>query len=161
VRSNLAKPYSWVSQGFSYSLVRFQMKIQFTISYTREEYLSIVTDHVLELSRDKLRMKNPAKAETASFYFTKIFVRLMGSVAFIFKKRKMPVCEFVFTPEKITRTTALGILEVTWAEIVRIGEYHGGMIIFKNSGGMPIPYRCIDDSERTWILKAQKDAQEI
>ncbi|MGK0343826.1 MAG: hypothetical protein ACJAXW_004394 [Candidatus Azotimanducaceae bacterium] len=137
------------------------MNIEFTVSYTREEYLSIVTDHVLELSRDKLRKKNPDKAETASFYFTKIFVRLMGSVAFFFKQRKMPVCDFVFTPEKITRTTALGILDVTWAEVVTIAEYHDGMIIFKDSGGMPIPYRCIDDSERTWILNAQKDAQEI
>ena len=132
------------------------MIIEFSVSYSREEYLSIITDYALDISRKRSRDKNPNKKITTSFWFTKKLVRFIGSIAFFFKVRKMPVCEFTFSSEKVTRKTEMGTDDMEWSEISSIGEYSDGMIILLEDGDMPIPYRCISVEEKQWIIDTQR-----
>ena len=136
------------------------MIVEFSVAYSREEYLSIVMDHILAFSRETAKKKNPDKEVTSNFWFTRQFTRAFGSLVYFYKVRKMPVCEFSFSPERITRKTALGTIAIDWSEIINIVEYTDGMIIVLDSGGLPIPYRCISDEERQWILGTQKEVSE-
>lgn len=133
-----------------------KMIINFNVIYTRKEYLSIVTDFALADIREQSKKKNPEKKITSNFWFVKKLIRFVGSIVFYKKKRKLPYCEFTFSPENFTRKTVFGTEEMEWSDILIIREFSEGMIIFMKDGAMPIPYRCISEEEKHWIIETQE-----
>ena len=132
------------------------MIIEFSVSYSQEEYLSIITDYALDISRKRAKENNPDKKITTNFWFTKKLLRCIGSIAFFYKVRKMPVCKFTFSSDKVIRKTDMDTDDIKWSQISSIAEYSDGMIISIEDNGMPIPYRCIGVEEKQWIIGTQR-----
>jgi YcxB-like protein len=119
--------------------------IAFSVSYGLREYLSFVRDHLpamieMMIAEGKLK-RAPSKVTYPLF--------VVGStIAFFFKKRAMPVCDFVIDAKEIRRTTRGGTLVVPWSDLIAVRRYSQGFLIDKGSkGAMPLPYRCFSPEQ--------------
>lgn len=125
--------------------------LEFSVSYSLSEYLSIVQDH--------------APSALAAYYSQRgkplrRMPRLLNcllipaaSVVFYFKKRRMPVCDFTISSERIERVTQDGVLEIPWSDVVAVQRYTRGYVIQKSKGSVPLPYRCLS-RDKTKLLEA-------
>src|SRR5471032_3452250 len=114
--------------------------ISFSVSYTLREYLSFVRDHlpvgIALLAPEGKKKRAPSKAVYP-------FVLAFAAVVFFFKKRAMPVCDFVIDEKEIRRTTRGGTLVVPWSDLIAVRRYSRGFLLDKGTkGAMPLPYRC-------------------
>jgi YcxB-like protein len=119
--------------------------ISFSVSYTLREYLSFVRDHlpvgIALLAPEGKKKRAPSKAVYP-------FVLAFAAVVFFFKKRAMPVCDFVIDDKEIRRTTRGGTLVVPWSDLIAVRRYSQGYLIDKGSkGAMPLPYRCFSPEQ--------------
>ena len=137
------------------------MKIDFSVSYTLEEYRSIVGDYVIHKIQEELRKRHPGKAVRTSFPVTLFLFRAVTPILFYFKKRQMPVCKFKITELEISRKTKQGTLTLSWNELISIYKSSDGLILFDEDGGLPIPFRCISSMERDWIIERYDRARTI
>ena len=123
--------------------------LEFSVSYSLSEYLSIVQDHYPRASASYYsRRGKPLKRITR---LTTLVLTLVGSVMFFFKKRRMPVCHFTINGERIKRVTQDGILEFPWTGVVAVHRYTQGYLIQKSRGAVPLPYRCLTEDQRTLL----------
>lgn len=106
--------------------------IRLTISYTLAEYLSFVLEHLHE---------PPGMLSRA-------LIVARGSLSFLIKQFKMPICDFLITDRYVRRTTNSGELLVPWSEVRAVHRYSRGFLVEKANGGLPLPYRCFTESER-------------
>jgi hypothetical protein len=65
-----------------------------------------------------------------------------AAISFFFKKRRMPVCDFVIDEKQIKRTTAAGELVIPWSAVIAVHRYTSGFLVEKSGGAIPLPYRC-------------------
>lgn len=77
-----------------------------------------------------------------------LWVALVAPPVFFLKRRRMPVCEFRIDGEGITRESRLGTLERTWSEVKMVRRYERGYLLMFAKGGMPIPFRCLDQRQQ-------------
>lgn len=123
--------------------------LEFSVSYSLSEYLSIVQDHYPSaLASYYSRRGKSLKRITRLTTFVLIMV---GSVMFFFNKRRMPVCHFTINGERIKRVTQDGILEFPWTGVVAVHRYKQGFLIQKSRGAVPLPYRCLTKDQRTLL----------
>ncbi len=121
--------------------------ISFSVSYTLREYLSFVRDHVpagIEQMAAAGKIKKGKKVNPRYVLWLLVPVATIG---FYFKKRRMPVCDFVIDEREIRRTTADGVMVVPWSKVVAIRRYTRGFLIEKSTGAMPLPYRCFSAAQ--------------
>jgi hypothetical protein len=119
--------------------------IAFSVSYTLSEYVSIVQEHAPTL----LAKQRGSRAETANkpSLFTRGMISTVATISFFFKKRRMPVCDFVIDEQQIRRKTAAGELVVSWSDVVAVHRYSRGFLVEKPGGAMPLPYRCFSPEQ--------------
>ncbi|MCS0588937.1 YcxB family protein [Massilia norwichensis] len=77
-----------------------------------------------------------------------VWVALIAPPVFFLKKRRMPVCEFRIDGQGIARTSRLGIFEKSWDEVKMVRRYERGYLLMFAKGGIPIPFRCLDQCQR-------------
>jgi hypothetical protein len=119
--------------------------IAFSVSYTLREYLSFVRDHI-PAALETMAAEGKAKGVTPRGVYP--FAMAGATIAFFFKKRRMPVCDFVIDAREIRRTTRDGALVVAWSELVAVRRYSQGYFVDKGSkGAMPLPYRCFSPEQ--------------
>jgi hypothetical protein len=137
--------------------------IEFSVSYTLEEYRSIVGDYCIHVLQEKDREKHLKKAVNARYPLRplRFLIRTVASIFFYFKKREMPLCEFMITESDISRKTKQGTLTVSWSELTEIYQSSEGLILIDEDGGLPIPFRCISSTERDWIVERYERARSI
>jgi len=133
--------------------------VAFSVSYTLSEYLSFAREHTAVVMADERakRGKPPVKRTPAYVLF---FVTVFGSIAFLRKKRRMPVCDFVIDEERIVRKTADGELVVPWEKVTAIYRYKEGYLVAKDGGAMPLPLRCLG-AEDASTLAALVERREL
>ena len=119
--------------------------IEFSVVYNFREYRRFALDHLDSMSGTAVL--NGRKVTPLIRFFVGIGV----AVPFIRKKRRMPMCEFRIDNGEIRRTTADGVLRTTWEDVVAIRRYSAGYLIEKQKGAMPIPYRCLNELQRTTL----------
>jgi YcxB-like protein len=114
--------------------------ISFSVSYGLREYLSFVRDH-LPAMLEMMVAEGKVKRMPSKLWYP---VFLVGStVAFFYKKHRMPVCDFVIDEKEIRRTTRGGTLVVPWSDLIAVRRYSRGFLLDKGTkGAMPLPYRC-------------------
>ena len=119
--------------------------IAFSVSYTLSEYLSIVQEHAPTL----LAKQRGVTAETESkpSLLTRGMISAVATIAFFFKKRRMPICDFVIDEQQIRRNTAAGELVVSWSDVVAVHRYSRGFLVEKHGSSMPLPYRCFSPEQ--------------
>jgi hypothetical protein len=121
--------------------------VSFSVSYSLREYLSFVRDHVpagIEQMTAAGKVKKGKRVNPRQVLWLLVPVATIG---FYFKKRRMPVCDFVIDEREIRRTTADGVMGVPWSEVVAIRRYTRGFLIEKSTGAMPLPYRCFSAAQ--------------
>jgi hypothetical protein len=77
-----------------------------------------------------------------------LWIGLVAPPVFFLKKRRMPVCEFRIDAHGIERTSRLGIFKRTWDEVKMVRRYERGYLLMFARGGIPIPFRCLDERQR-------------
>lgn len=120
--------------------------IEFSVSYSLSEYLSMVQDHYPNALAEYYSQRGkPIKRLSR---LAKLLVGLVASIAFYFKKRRMPVCHFTIDGERIQRVTPDGVLNIPWTDIVAVRRYTQGYMLQKSRGAVPLPYRCLAGDQR-------------
>jgi hypothetical protein len=76
-----------------------------------------------------------------------LWIALVAPPVFFLKKRRMPVCEFRIDGRGIERTSRLGTLVRSWDEVKMVRRYSRGYLLMFAKGGMPIPFRCMDQHQ--------------
>jgi len=133
--------------------------LTFSVSYTLGEYLSFVREHTgIVMAEERAKRGKPPRASVPAFVM--LFVIPFASVAFFFKKRRMPVCDFFIDEDRIVRTTADGKLVVPWNDVTAIHRYSQGYLVAKKNGAMPLPLRCLD-AEQAATLGALVERREL
>jgi hypothetical protein len=121
--------------------------IRFSVSYNLREYLSFVRElYPNELPgafESRGRKLGPIEAA-----IVRALTPVAASVAFFFKKRRMPVCDFVIDEEGIARQTADGKYMLPWSGVVAVYRFSQGYLVRSSKGAMPLPYRCLDAGQR-------------
>ena len=56
--------------------------------------------------------------------------------------------EFTIDDHGIVRSCARGVTLISWDDVVRIRRYRRGYLMVLKRGTLPIPYRCLGDTER-------------
>jgi YcxB-like protein len=77
-----------------------------------------------------------------------LWIALFAPPIFLLKKRRMPVCEFRIDGHGIERTSRLGTLAKTWDEVKMVRRYDRGYLLMFAKGGIPIPFRCLDQHQQ-------------
>jgi YcxB-like protein len=120
--------------------------ITFSVSYGLLEYLSFVHAHfplVVEMlvAEGKMKKRPPRVLYPLA---------LLGApVAFLRKKRSMPVCDFTIDEREIRRVTKDGTLVTPWNSVLAVRRYPRGYFIDKGlKGAMPLPYRCFSPEQK-------------
>jgi len=88
-------------------------------------------------------------AGSAGLPFTlDLWIGLIAPPVFFLKKRRMPVCEFRIDGHGIERSSRLGTLSKTWDEVKMVRRYERGYLLMFAKGGIPIPFRCLDQHQQ-------------
>lgn len=77
-----------------------------------------------------------------------LWIALFAPPVFLLKKRRMPVCEFRIDGHGIERSSRLGTLSKSWDEVKMVRRYERGYLLMFAKGGMPIPFRCLDQHQQ-------------
>lgn len=77
-----------------------------------------------------------------------LWIALFAPPVFFLKKRRMPACEFRIDGHGIARTSRLGTLEKSWDEVKMVRRYERGYLLMFARGGLPIPFRCLDQRQQ-------------
>lgn len=123
------------------SSVPQQLALAFSVSYRLAEYLSFAREHAPLVTQRVLTAKG--KPVQTPSRFQGVALTIICSVAFFFKKRRMPICKFVITEDGIHRSAASRNLFVPWAEVMAVHRYSQGYFIEMYRGTMPLPFRCL------------------
>lgn len=118
-----------------------QLALEFSVSYRLAEYLSFARDHAPLVTQRVLTAKGKPLQTTSRLQG--VALTLICSVAFFFKKRRMPICKFVITEDGIHRSAASRNLFVPWTEVLAVHRYSQGYFIEMHRGAMPLPFRCL------------------
>lgn len=155
--------------------------IRFSVSYTLNEYLAILHDHVAYLVRQDRHARKVAPgllpalccalaagaaqviglhrlaylaaggvmlvAAACMPVMLRMWVLLLATPVFLFKRHRMPACKFSIDDERIERVTARGTMSRRWSEVLALRRYSQGYLLTFGSGAIPIPYRCLDGDQ--------------
>lgn len=113
--------------------------VRFDVSYQFAEYRIFVLDHLHQL-----------KGRRAGV-FGRLLVTLIAAPMFYLKKARMPLCSFTVDASGISRRTRGGELRLPWREVTAVHRYAPGYLIEKSGGAVPIPYRCLTETQRSSV----------
>ena len=125
--------------------------ITLRIVYQLREYLAILRDYLpgqmvrWEQARGKAADGRPSWQVRAA---VAMLVPLVGPPVFWRKKRLMPVCRFSIDAHGIERVARGGRLAFAWDEVSAVHRLRHAYLVDKGDGGLPLPYRCFDASQR-------------
>ena len=78
---------------------------------------------------------------------------LLATPVFLFKKRRMPVCEFTIDRTAIARSSKAGEFRRGWDEVKSVRSYSRGYLLVFTRGALPIPFRCLDSGQLQRLRK--------
>jgi hypothetical protein len=116
------------------------------VSYTLAEYMSILRAHLGFIMRHRPKAKR--LRQTWMPFTMDLWIAVFAPPIFFLKKRRMPVCEFRIDGHGIERTSRLGTLAKSWDEVKMVRRYRSGYLLMYAQGGMPIPFRCLDQRQQ-------------
>ena len=124
--------------------------IIFSVSYTLSEYLSFVQDHSVVVLNQELAARGKPAAKKLPAYLRPL-IAAFSSIAFFFKKRHMPFCDFIIDADGIARTTSDGRYVMPWSEVVSIHRQSQGYLVANRNGAMPLPFRCLNPDQASQL----------
>lgn len=132
--------------------------IKFEVSYQLREYLSFVFDFLPYAqaaknagasSRDMHAMKDiPSPGACVVPLWRRALLLPVACLAFFVKRSKVGTCQFTVDGEGVMRESKSGPIQVPWAKVIRVFRLSQCYLVAKAEGAMPIPYRCLSESDR-------------
>jgi hypothetical protein len=119
--------------------------LTFVVRYRLREYLSIVADHVGELSQAPDRPGTSPLKKAA----IRAWVALIGTPLFFLKRRAMPSMTFNFSPSGIERVSKAGARHYPWQRIRSVKRYAQGYLFILADQCMLVPYRCLHPAQES------------
>jgi class 3 adenylate cyclase len=119
--------------------------VQFEVAYQLGEYRQFVIEYVRHLRGRR------------EGFLGRMFLSMFAAPVFLFKVSKVGRCSFALDSERIVRTSKIGKLTIPWADVVAVHRYTPGLLIEKQRGGVPIPYRCLTPSQRASVEALVRD----
>ena len=116
--------------------------IRFTVSYGLREYLAILADFLPGALSERGR-----PCERLNFG-SRLALAAVVTPMFGYKKLRIGDCSFVINAEGLTRDSRSGPLVVPWRKVLRVHRLKSAYLIQKDTGMMPLPYRCFTAAER-------------
>ena len=121
------------------------------VSYRLQEYLQVLFDFApLEHHRRAVLSGKaaPDGRPKSLTWLTKGTLYVVGSAAYFYKVNKVGACNFQVHAGGIDRTSKGGTLKTSWAEVTQVSVLSGSYLVQKSNGAMPIPFRCMNATER-------------
>ena len=113
----------------------------FSVTYRLDEYLDIVRSHALAKA-------TPNDASKLQKLTTRLLVAVVGRLMFLIKSRRIGTCDFSIDHTGINRNSKQGKTLVPWSKVTALHTYETGYIIEAGSGGMPVPFRVLSESQK-------------
>ena len=115
--------------------------LEFKVQYALGEYIAFMWQHSARLIRRRRISGLPAWWMTFKSTWH-------AALNFIMLRRSRHVYEFTIDPHGIVRSNATGVTLVPWHDVSAIRRYARGYMMVLQRGTLPIPYRCLDETQR-------------
>ena len=138
--------------------------IRLTVAYNLREYLAILREFmpVQMLEWERSRGRRPGRGLSwSSRLALALLVPLVGTPAFLLKKRRLPICRFTIDASGIQRRARGDRLRVAWNEVVEVHRLKDAWLVAMRNGAMPLPHRCFNATQRVAferLLALRRDA---
>lgn len=116
--------------------------IRFTASYGLREYLAVLTDYLPIALRERGR-----PCERLG-WGARLMLTLVATPQFLYKKWRIGDCRFEIDALGLSRQSRSGPLVVPWREVLEVHRLGSAYLVGKDTGKMPLPYRCFGPGER-------------
>nr|WP_314540484.1 YcxB family protein [uncultured Massilia sp.] len=83
----------------------------------------------------------------------RFWMLVLGTPIFLFKKWRMPSCSFRIDGAGIERTSRAGTFVRAWSDVAAVRRYRRGYLLLLDKGAVPIPYRCLDQTQQEAFRK--------
>jgi hypothetical protein len=121
------------------------------VKYRLGEYLSILSEYAAyAVAARRLNCKPHEITEKPDpiGWVSEASLRFIATFAFAYKSRRVGECDFSFDPSGISRRSKSGTVHLPWTRVERTYKLSRGYLFAMADGGMPLPYRCLNDDER-------------
>lgn len=125
--------------------------VKTTVTYRLQEYLAIVQEYArYAIAGEKLKIKPYQVKEPvpALGWMARLGIRSFATLAFMVKSRRVGTCQFTFDETGLSRQCKTGEMKVAWNQVERVFRLREGYLFAKQSGGLPLPYRCLSAEDR-------------
>lgn len=125
--------------------------IRLTVVYNLREYLAVLREfmpvQMLEWERSRGRRPGRGLSWSSRLAMT-LLVTLVGTPAFLLKKRRLPACRFTIDVNGIEREARGDHLSVAWDDVVKVHRLKDAWLVAMRHGAMPLPHRCFSAGQR-------------
>ena len=129
--------------------------IEFDVRYRFDEYLGFILPFAAGLLARQRRAKG--KPYRRMRRIEKLMIACCAWPIFRYKLWRVGDCHFRIDAQGIARTARTGRLFKPWAEIVVIKRFGRGWLVGGEKGAMPLPLRCMSQTESArlagWIAQ--------
>jgi hypothetical protein len=121
--------------------------ITFSVRYTRDEYLSFVSDHALLVGNQQRVAKGKPRLPDLPWWM-RAMIRAIATPVYFYKLSKVGECRFTIDEQQLVRETKDGAMTVPWRDVVAVHQHSQCWLVAKAHGAMPLPFRCMSDTQR-------------
>lgn len=114
--------------------------LHFFVRYSLREYIGFMWQHGGFLIRRR-RIAWPASL------YLRIKSTASAALNFVLLGRGRRTYEFTIDKHGIVRTSG-GVTLINWADVMAVRTYSRGFMMVLKRGTLPIPYRCLDETQR-------------
>lgn len=116
-------------------------ELHFFVRYSLLEYIAFMWQHGGFLIRRR-RIRWPASL------YLRIKTTASAALHFVMLGRGRRTYEFTIDQHGIVRTSG-GVTLINWADVTAVRTYSRGFMMVLKRGTLPIPYRCLNEAQRT------------
>lgn len=119
------------------------------VGYRRAEYVEIVREAIQrQMAEEQGAAYAEPNAGSGEGALARMFSNFVLSLALFYKRLRLGTCRFAFSEQALTRTSRAGVKTVAWSDVLRVRRFSSAYLIEVAAGGLPLPYRCLDASQR-------------
>lgn len=130
------------SSAASRSVPAADVPIRFTVSYGLREYLAVLTDYL------PIALREIGRPCERLGWGAQLAVALVATPKFLYKKWRIGDCHFEIDALGLSRHSRSGPLVVPWGQVLEVHRLSNAYLVGKDTGKMPLPYRCLSRGER-------------
>ncbi|MGQ3093495.1 hypothetical protein [Roseateles sp.] len=112
------------------------------MSYGLREYLAVLTDYL------PIALRETGRPCERLGWGARLMLMLVATPQFLYKKWRIGDCHFEIDALGLSRHSRSGPLVVPWSDVRELHRLGSAYLVGKDSGKMPLPYRCLGLGDR-------------